>query len=330
VEYAEVGTFNKMVAMAFGSDQDSESCNAFDIGKKFLKDRNASITDFKLVLANSEDGRASGMEHWERQFNRLFRELDAKESALQSARAETDTVRRERDELRAKLEARVAVKPAKAGAAHRELAELRAAREETRAELIEANCAKAEAEVQAHKACRERDELRATLDRVTAELRDANQAKAEAEARADAARRENDELRAALQEATAELREAQRVADVCRDAAANDGRVDAAGAATDNPTSSAEAHEHHAETVENPACTHPSDDVASDRQQGWNPRFDAKAVGLYWRAVHAINADLEAGLITKKQASGRKASALRDYKSRATLGSRARNARRAA
>jgi hypothetical protein len=47
VEYAEVGTFNKIVAMAFGSDHDGESGTAFDKGKKFLKDRNASISDFR-------------------------------------------------------------------------------------------------------------------------------------------------------------------------------------------------------------------------------------------------------------------------------------------
>ena len=297
MEYAEVGKFNKIVAMVFGSDSPSEVDNAINLGKQFLKSRQTAITDFKLILAGSQPSQINGSGHWERLVKRLFRDLDAKDSALQSARAETDTVRRERDELRAKLKTRVAAKPAKA-----------------EADTLRAKVAK----------------LEATLAKTMAESDESNRARDEADARADAARRENDELRAALQEATAELREAHRVADVRRDAMSHNARADAAGAATDNPTSGVEAHEHHAETVENPTCTHSSDDVASDRQQGWNPRFDAKAVGLYWRAVHAINADLEAGLITKKQASGRKASALRDYKSGAKLGNRARPARRAA
>jgi hypothetical protein len=123
--------------MAFGSDKENESSTAFNKGKKFLKDRNASIADLKLILPNSDDGRA-GKGYLERQVQSLFRDLDVKESALQSARAETDAVRRECDELRAKLASRDAVKPARAkpDAAHRELAELRTLQEETKAKLI--------------------------------------------------------------------------------------------------------------------------------------------------------------------------------------------------
>jgi regulator of replication initiation timing len=297
MEYAEVGTFNKIVAMAFGSDHDGESGTAFDKGKKFLRDRDAKITDFKLVLANSEDGRASGLEHWERQFNRLFRQLDAKDNALQSVTAEADALRRECDELRAKLKTRVAAKPAKA-----------------EADTLRAKVAK----------------LETTLAKTMAESDEANRARDEADARADAARRENDELRAALQEATAELREAQRVADVRRDAMSHNGRADAAGAATDNPTSGVEAEGYRPEAAQGLTDSGSFDEIAAEEQSGWNPNFNQKAVGLYWCTVQAINADLAAGRITTRQASGRKAAAHRSYKVGAKLGSRARNARRAA
>jgi hypothetical protein len=294
----EMQRINTVVWKAMGSDSKNESTSALLGLKKIFKKTGRKATDFEIVPAGSCLGDASlndtaAMEGWTREFDNLTNKLNA---------------------------------------ARHELAALKAAGtygfpdQRVQADLRDASNAKAERDA----ARRQSAKLRTILAKTEAKLDAANRVRDEAQARADAARRENDELRAALQEATAELREAQRVADVRRDAMVQNARADAAGAATDNPTSGVEAHEHHAETVENPACTHPSDDVASDRQQGWNPRFDAKAVGLYWRAVHAINADLEAGLITKKQASGRKASALRDYKSRVKLGSRARNARRAA
>jgi DNA repair exonuclease SbcCD ATPase subunit len=288
---------NKIAMMALAPEWNGEVENAVSALRKIFNKSNLKATDLEIVPAGSH---LDGGSH--------------NNAAMES------------------LQSDIADLMNRLNAAHCEIANLRAARtygfpdQRVQADSRDASNAKAEANALRAKVAK----LEATLAKTMAESDESNRAREEADARADAARRENDELRAALQEATAELREAQRVADVRRDAAANNGRVDAAGAATDNPTSGVEAHEHHAETVENPTCTHPSDDVASDRQQGWNPRFDAKAVGLYWRAVHAINADLETGLITKKQASGRKASALRDYKSRATLGSRARNARRAA
>ena len=72
--------------------------------------------------------------------DRLFNDLDAKESALQSARAETDALRRERDELRAKLKSRVEVKSAKAEAdtLRAKVAKLEATLKKTMAELDEA------------------------------------------------------------------------------------------------------------------------------------------------------------------------------------------------
>ena len=297
MEYAEVGTFNKIVAMAFGSDHDGESGTAFDKGKKFLRDRDAKITDFKLVLANSEDSRASGLEHWERQVQSLFRDLDAKDSALQSARAETDTVRRERDELRAKLKTRVAAKPAKA-----------------EADTLRAKIAK----------------LETTLAKTMAESDEANRARDEADARADAARRENDALRASLQVTTAELREAHRVADVRRDATTGNGPAEVADAVTDHPTGSVETEGHHPKAAEGLADSNAFDKIAAEEQNGWNPNFNKKAVGLYWCTVTGINADLAAGRITTRQASRRKAAAHRSYRAGAKLDSRVHNARRAA
>jgi regulator of replication initiation timing len=297
VENTEVTTFNKIIAMVFGSDQDGESATAIKIGKKFLKDRSASIADFTLVSANSQAGYAGGTGLWERQVQRLFKDLDAKDSALQSVRAEADALRRERDELRAKLGSRIEVKPAKARADAKE---------------------------------RELAELRTTLGKTTTELDAANCARDEAEVGADAVRRENDELRAALQETTAELHEARRVADVLRDAAANNGPAEVAETVADHPTDSAGAEEDHPETAESSADTDPSNETAAGRQQGWKPNFDAKAVGIYWRTVTGINADLAAGLITTRQASGRKAAAFRSYKVGVKPVRRARMAKRAA
>ena len=288
---------NQIAMIALSPDWNGEVKNAVSALQKIFNQGSLKATDLEIVPAGSQRG--GGVHN----------------------NAATESLQNQIADLMNRLHA-----------AHCEIANLKAARtygfpdQRVQADLRDASNAKAERDT----ARRQSAKLRTILAKTEAKLDAANRVRDEAQARADAARRENDELRAALQEATAELREAHRVADVCRDAKEHNGRADAAGAVTDNPTSGVEAHEHHAETVENPACTHPSDDVASDKQQGWNPRFDAKAVGLYWRAVHAINADLEAGLITKKQASGRKASALRDYKSGAKLGNRARPARRAA
>jgi len=319
---------NKIAMRALAPEPSGEVNNAISALQKIFKESKLKAVDFELVLAGSHLDREAETNADMENFRSQVADLTNRLKAAQSEIARLSAIRTcGFPEQRAQAHVgNISKANAERDAARRESAKLRKVLANSTIKLDEAERAKSEAEVLRARLAK----LEATLAKTMAESDEANRARDEADARADAARRENDKLRAALQEATAELREAQRVADVRRDAAANNGRVDAAGAATDNPTSGVEAHEHHAETVENPTCTHPSDDVASDRQQGWNPRFDAKAVGLYWRAVHAINADLETGLITKKQASGRKASALRDYKSRATLGSRARNARRAA
>jgi hypothetical protein len=217
-------------------------------------------------------------------------------------------------------------------AAHCEIANLRAARtygfpdQRVQADSRDASNAKAEANALRAKVAK----LEATLAKTMAESDESNRARDEADARADAARRENDELRAALQEATAELREAHRVADVRRDATTGNGPAEVADAVTDHPTGSVEAEGHRPEAAEGLADSDAFDKIAAEEQSGWNPNFDQKAVGLYWRTVQAINADLAAGRITTRQASGRKAAAHRSYKVGAKLGSRARNARRAA
>ena len=171
--------------------------------------------------------------------------------------------------------------------------------------LDEADRAKSEADVLRARLAK----LEATLDQTSGELIEAIRAQAEAEAGADAVRGERDELRATVETITDELREAHRVADVRRDAAANNGPAEVADAVTATPTGSAERKDHRPEVAEGPTDSSHSGKAAAKRQKGWNPNFSAKAVELYWHTVQTVDADLAAGRITTRQAAGRKATA---------------------
>jgi len=186
------------------------------------------------------------------------------------------------------------------------------------------------AQAEADAVRRKLEEVQATLKQTEAELRKANHAKAEAEAKADAAGRDRDEMQATLEKVTAELREANSVADDLRYAIVGNGPAEVADAVTVTPTGRAEAEGYCPEAAEGRASSDPSDETGAEEQNGWNPRFNKKVVGLYWCTVTGINADLAAGRITTRQASRRKAAAHRSYKAGAKLDSRARNARRAA
>jgi hypothetical protein len=309
---AEIMKFNKIVAVAFGSDQDGEASAALHMGKKFLKDRNATITDFNLVSANSSA--STEFKFWVEWTGSLIKEKNEAESALHSARADAEALRRERDELRAKLKSksRVEVKraQAKAETTNRELEELRASLEQTTAELRDAQRAMAETDA----ARRERDDLRTLLEQTRAELCEAHRAQADA----DADRRELETLKAVLEATRAELRAAHEVANALREAMASHSPADVADAVADTPTGRADAAGPPEQRGDPPACPHASDAAAGDGPRDWNPNFDKKAVGLYWRTVHAINADFEAGRLTKRQASGRRAAAYRSYQAGAS------------
>jgi hypothetical protein len=288
---------NQIAMIALSPDWNGEVKNAVSALQKIFNQGSLKATDLEIVPAGSQRG---GGAH---------------------NNAATESLQSQIVDLMNRLHA-----------AHCEIANLKAARtygfpdQRVQADLRDASNAKAERDT----ARRQSAKLRTILAKTEAKLDAANRVRDEAQARADAARRENDELRAALQEATAELREAHRVADVCRDATTGNGPAEVADAVTVTPTGRAEAERHRPEAAEGLADSGPFNEIAAEEQNAWNTRFNKKAVGLYWRTVRDINADLAAGLITKKQASGRKASALRNYNSGAKLGNRARTARKAA
>ena len=337
----QVAKINKIAARIFAPEPSGEVNNAISALHSIFRKNNLKGVDFELVPVGSQLNRehqddAATASLWTQiadltmRLNAAHREIDTlkaprtygfaeqrvhadlRDAGNAKAKAERDAARRDSAKLR-KVLANSTIKLKEANRAKSEadglrarLAKLEATLEQTNAELIEVIRGQAEAEVRADNACRERDSLRQALEKVTVELHEANQAKAEAEIGAAAVRRECAELRELLEQTKADVREAHGATGALHDTMTANGPTESADAPTDTSVDGVETEEDRSEAVSNEAAT--------ERWYGWRRNLGSKAVDLHWLTVQAIDADLAAGRITTRQASGRKAAALRSYK----------------
>jgi archaellum component FlaC len=305
----EMQRINAVVWKAMGSDWKDETTSALLGLKRIFRKSGRRATDFEIVpvglcTGSASSTEAAAMEDLQRAYEHMTNKYTEVRSELSALRAEKNCGFSNH------------LAQAEADAVRRQLEEVKATLRQTSAELHKAAGVKTKFEAEANAARRERDELRAALEKIKAELHEANQAKAEAEIGAAAVRRECAELRELLEQAKADVREAHGATGALHDTMAANGPTEAADAPTDTSADGVETEEDCSEAVSNEAAT--------EKWYGWRRNLGSKAVDLHWFTVQAIDADLAAGRITKRQASGRKAAALRSYNTATKLGSRAR------